>query len=114
MNTYTSFEFYSDQYKGSVLNSSLFDKYALKASYAINAYTYGKIQTVTDDIEMATCEVAEILYKSELAGGEIVSESVGSWSKTFRADKSMKKDIMNVLFIYLGNSGLLYAGVPYV
>ncbi len=47
------------------------------------------------------------------SGGEVQSETLGQWTKTYRTDsKSRDRRLLSLLRQYLGETGLLYRGWP--
>lgn len=126
MESYITYEYYTDTYKGSVIPSTSFDRVGLKASYQIDLFILGKDFTnyngvdYTDNVKMATCSIAEILYNQDTftnnsIGGAVTSESIGDYSRSFSNQEQItaetKKRIDRELSTYLGMTGLLYRGI---
>lgn len=134
MTKYTNYEFYTNTYKGNMPESD-FDKLVIRASYEVqNAIMGRNITDYEDEVQLATCSVADILYKieqieqnkSKLASSAkedrvIASESVADLSKTFAnatkmADldleiSNLKTKIIEEIRMYLLHTGLLYRGI---
>ncbi len=62
-----------------------------------------------DDAFACICAVAEELYLQK--GGNIKSETIDGYSVTFAEDKGGRQKLINIASLYLGQSGILYAGV---
>ncbi|HBG7746641.1 TPA: hypothetical protein KRE80_002143 [Clostridioides difficile] len=110
MNMYIDYEFYSTL--GGEIPQGKFNKYAIRATKYIDYNTFNRIEEVTEEIKIATCEIADLIYKSNLEGDkEIQSESIGSHSVTYTANnKTLEQKAYDILKMYL-DSDLLYRGV---
>ena len=98
---YADYEYYKDTYLGTAIKEADFPRLALRASSFLDYYTQGRAaQNVDlDALKMACCAVAEqyqyvdtaqsLAQKSLTASletdGELQSQTVGSWSKTYRS-----------------------------
>lgn len=129
MRQYTNYEFYKDTYKGNMPESD-FDKLVIRASYEVRKNIFNRdIKGYEDEVQLATCSVADVLYKIEqletkknttISGKTLKSESVGDYSRTFETSSvndietqisSQKSKITEELTKYLLATGLLYRGV---
>lgn len=134
MKTYTNYEFYKDTYKGNMPKSD-FDKLVIRASYEVQKNIFNRdITGYEDEVQLATCSVADILLKIEqleqnklkLASGAkedkvIASESVADLSRTYANTTKLmdldleisnqKSKIIEAIRVYLLDTGLLYRGV---
>lgn len=136
--SYADYVFYKNEYYGQVIEEADFPRLALRASSFIDYYTQGRAAKNPDlaALKMACCALAEqyqlmetarqIANKSLFAalesdGGEVQSETVGSWSKTFRgsgdtaasvlsAAQSGQTELVSILRQYLAGTGMLYRG----
>ena len=100
---YADYTFYTDTYKGNSIPQADFDRLILRASSYLDKVYNGTI-TVTDNIKMAACAVAEAWQTNE-QGGDVVSQSVGSWSKSFqKTTKSDNTRLFEAAQFYLGNA----------
>ncbi|EOY7425819.1 TPA: hypothetical protein KOS69_003207 [Clostridioides difficile] len=110
MKTYIDYEFYKSL--GGKIPQGSFDRYAIRATKYVDYNTFNRIEEVTEEIKLATCEVADLIYKSNLEGDrEIQSESVGSHSVTYStSNKTIEQKAYDILKMYL-DSDLLYRGV---
>lgn len=129
MKTYTDYAFYNNTYKGDMPEDD-FEKLVLRASYEIRRNIFNRdITGYEEEVQMATCSVADILYKIEtlenkknaaISDKKLKSESVGDYSRTFESvdvsdietqisnqEEKIKEEIRK----YLLDTGLLYRGV---
>ena len=135
---YADYDFYKAEYMGTDIEESDFPRLALRASAYLDYYTQGRAAKNAEStaLKMACCAVAEQYQAIDAAqtlankslsaalsdsGGELQSQIVGSWSKTYRsggesavqaaaAAESVKNGLANAAAIYLANTGLLYRG----
>lgn len=135
---YADFYFYTDEYFGMSIDVFDFDRLAIRASSYLDYYTQGRAAKHPDLIElkMACCalseqykiiEQAQALATKNLAsamesdGGEVQSETVGSWSKSYRSGgdsagsatavaANAQASLAAVARQYLSGTGLLYRG----
>lgn len=135
---YADFDFYANEYYGQSVNESSFHRLAIRASSYLDYYTQGRAakNPGLKELKMACCAVAEqyqiIEQAHEMArkrlaeslksdGGEVQSESVGSWSKTFRSAgdsagsaasvaANAQASLAAVARQYLAGTGLIYRG----
>ena len=140
---YADYTFYTDTYLGTVIGEADFPRLSSRASEFLDYYTHGRAATVTDAdtltlLGKATCSIAEAMqaYEQERAlaakavgsalaatGGEVKSETVGSWSQSYataadyikggnaaEAVKQARLAYASIAREYLANTGLLYRG----
>ncbi len=129
MTNYTDYDFYKNTYKGDMPETD-FNKVIVRASYEVQKNIFNRdIKDYEDEVQMATCSVADILLKVEqlenkkdtiLSNNNIKSESVGDYSRTFDTLEidnvdveisNQKEKIKEELRRYLLHTGLLYRGV---
>ena len=129
MKIYTDYDFYSNTYKGDMPEEK-FDKLVIGASYEVQKNIFNRdITGYEDEVQLATCSVADILQKIEnletkkkttILDKTIKSESVGDYSRTFDNSSvtdidveisNQKEKIKEELRKYLLNTGLLFRGV---
>ncbi len=115
---YADLTFYKGTYQGSAIPDAVFPYWATQASDRINALTFGRATSSLEEpnltqLKMATCAVADVLYKLDTAGGIVESEKVGSFSRTMKvpANDSEDKRVRAAATLYLGRTGLMYRGV---
>lgn len=135
---YVDFDYYKSTYGGSLVTSTDFNKYELKARIVMDNYTLKEKLTIkllegskyVDNIKMAMCEIIDNLFRTDelikkstqadnaFALG-ITSESVKDHSVSFDS-KSLKSNEIkaqsqnenyNLMKNYLGITGLLYRGL---
>lgn len=135
---YADYEYYTTIYLGTTIQEADFSRLALRASSFLDYYTQGRaaLNSELDALKMACCAVAEeyqtidtakLLAQKELStallteGGELQSQSVGSWLKTYRSagdsashaidSASTAQAVLSAAANqYLAWTGLLYRG----
>lgn len=136
---YADYEYYTAAYLGTAIQKADFPRLSLRASSFLDYYTQGRAarNSELDVLKMACCAVAEQYQSIDLArqaalnalknsakageAGELQSQSVGSWSKTYRsggesaqqaatAAQAAKASLASVAAQYLAGTGLLYRG----
>ena len=136
---YADYGYYITTYLGTVIQEADFPRLALRASSFLDYYTQGRAapNQDMDALKMACCAVAEQYQSIDLArqaalnalknstnagaAGELQSQSVGSWSKTYRgggesaqqattAAQAAQAHLASVAAQYLSSTGLLYRG----
>ena len=136
---YADYEYYKDTYLGTAIQEADFPCLALRASSFLDYYTQGRAGQNQDlnAVKMACCALAEQYQSIDLArqaalhalqnsanageAGELQSQSVGSWSKTYRsggesaqqattAAQAAQASLASVAAQYLSSTGLLYRG----
>ena len=134
MTNYTDYDFYKNAYKGDMPKSD-FDRMVMRASAEISKSIFNRdIKDYEDEVQLATCSVADILLKIEKLEARkdklvssnsidkiVSSESVGDLSRTFANTSSLndleeeisnqKNKILEEIGLYLIHTGLLYRGV---
>lgn len=128
MKIYTNYYFYKNTYMGNMSEND-FDKQVIGASYEVQKNIFDRdITGYEDEVQLATCSVADILYKIEqleskktttMSDKTLKSESVGDYSRTFDTSSvsdieleisNQNKKIKEEIKKYLLNTGLLYRG----
>lgn len=133
---YADYSFYKDVYLGAAIEEPDFDQLAERASRYIDYLTRGKAKNYSadDSVKLACCALAEQFQTMEDAqrmaktalsssqgGAELQSQSVGSWSKTYRsagdsakqaagAVQAVRTSLFPTAQQYLSHTGLLYRG----
>lgn len=136
--SYADYEFYIGEYFGKAIGEADFPRLSLRASSFLDYYTQGRATDHPDmpELKMACCALAEqyqlidaaqeLANKSIAAGaasdsGEVQSETVGSWSKSYRsggdsaysalsATANAQVSLSAIARQYLAGTGLLYRG----
>lgn len=105
--------FYQNEYGGKV-NANDFKRLLVQARATLNYYTFNRASDSNESVKYTLCELVDYLKELENKGGkEIVSEKVSTHSVTY-ADKeniSASKKKKEIIYKYLGHTGLLYRGV---
>lgn len=134
---YADYEYYTTTYLGAAIKEDDFPRLALRASSFLDYYTQGRAakNSDLDALKMACCAVAEqyqyidtaqaLAQKSLSASlesdGELQSQTVGSWSKTYRSGgdsaqqalssvQTAQATLSSIAQQYLDGTGLLYRG----
>lgn len=135
---YADYEYYINTYMGTAIQAAEFPRLALRASSFLDYYTQGRAARAAglDAVKMACCALAEqyqaidaanALMQKSLAfslssgGGELQSQTVGSWSRTYRSGgesaaqasasaKAARDGLVDAANMYLSQTGLLYRG----
>lgn len=134
MTNYTDYDFYKNTYKGDMPESD-FNKIVIRASAEVRRNIFDRdITNYENEIQMATCSVADILFKiekleenktklvsSEKADRIVSSEQVADLHRTFanitniedleKEISNQKNKIKEEIRLYLLHTGLLYRGV---
>ena len=136
---YADYAYYTTAYLGTTIGEADFPLLSLRASSYLDYYTQGRAgeNPDLDALKMACCAVAEQMQLADIAQetatkslsaslssagpGELQSQSVGSWSKTYRsggesaqqaltAAQTAKAALASAANQYLAGTGLLYRG----
>lgn len=135
---YADYEYYTTTYFGQTISEAEFPRLSLRASSFLDYYTQGRAaqNAGLEAVKMACCALSEQYQLMETAqqaaskslstaleasGGEVQSETVGSWSKSFRssgdtaasvlaAAKTGQASLASIAAQYLAGTGLLYRG----
>lgn len=125
MTNYTDYNFYVSKYKGDMPQDD-FDKLVIRASAEVRKNIFNRtILGYEEEVQMATCSVADILKQIESLNKKddnetVKSESVGDYSRTYTSITPAEKDvkisnlkskISEEIRMYLLDTGLLYRGV---
>ena len=120
---YAEYDFYLNDYKGSVIpDAPSYDRAAVEASAYIDYITHNGTmddilpESVMVKVKLAQCAVADVCYRQaqDDVANVVSSESVGNHSVTYAAKASYKqRDIekCSKAKIYLRGTGLLYGGL---
>lgn len=132
---YADYDYYCNEYFGNSIKEADFQRLALHASQYIDYITRGRARADIEEVKMCCCALAEqqqtIETAKELAraslsagaagGAEVQSETVGSWSRSYRStgeiaqavaeiEENGKTAQLDIARRYLTNTGLLYRG----
>lgn len=111
---YADYTFYTERYFGTAISESDFPRLSLKASQFLDYYTMNRAKdyTIDDAVKYACCAVAEAYLTAEQAQGKrgILSESVGSYSVSYRDIQESNDALSAAAKQHLAFTGLLYRG----
>lgn len=130
---YADYEYYVASYLGSVIPEDAFAAVAMRASRFLDYYTMNRAKDNADmeEVKMACCALAEeyhtiftaqkLSQQAAEATGEMQSQTVGSYSVTYRSAGDAAKTMAElsaqargrlaaVAREYLAHTGLLYRG----
>ena len=134
---YADFEYYSNTYLGTAIEYNDFSRLSLRASAFLDYYTQGRAakNAELDALKMCCCAIAEQYQYIDTAkalaqksitsslenNGELQSQTVGSWSKTYRSGGDSAQQALSsvqaaqsaltaIAQQYLAGTGLLYRG----
>ena len=111
---YADFAYYTGVYCGTMAEAD-FNRLSRAASAHIDALTFGRAASVTDEgtkakLQDACCAVADVLLVEE-RGGEVASATNDGYSETYvTSGKSAARRRYEAAALYLANTGLMYAG----
>ena len=128
---YTSYTYYESGYlmgRDPKLSEDEFPLWEKQAERVLSQYTFSRLASnfglITDEVKDCTCELAELLYQADKSaqqaveqGGILQSYSNDGESGTFDLSQSTfteegkAKKTREIIYRYLGNTGLLYTGV---
>lgn len=110
------YEYYTEIYGGTQILEKDWLRISQKAEQRLNSYTFGRLpdewegESWCDRAKCAVCEMTEILYADEKRSGKS-SENTDGYSVSYDTEKSLGSTLYDVVRVYLGDTGLLYAGV---
>jgi hypothetical protein len=134
---YADFEYYANTYLGTAIEYNDFSRLSLRASAFLDYYTQGRAakNAKLDALKMCCCAIAEQYQYIDTAkalaqksitsslenNGELQSQTVGSWSKTYRSGGDSAQQALSsvqaaqsaltaIAQQYLAGTGLLYRG----
>ena len=119
---YADYDFYLNDYKGSVIpDASAYDRVAVEASAFLDYVTHNHIKDLTDEmmvkVKLAQCAIADVCYKQEKddVANVVSSESVGNHSVSYAVSKvsfrQRELEKYTKAKVYLRGTGLLYRGL---
>ncbi len=100
---------------GGKLGNTDFDRFSYRAESELNSTTFDRIKSLLPIPEcVKRCEFELILYLSQNAKGgdaaSISSVSNDGYSISYGNSKSAEQVIYDIIYTYLGNTGLMYCG----
>lgn len=110
------YSFYTDTYGGKRIPQNDWLRISQKAEQRLDSFTFGRCsgdwegESWCNQAKCAVCEMAEIIQADEKRGGK-TSENTDGYSVSYDTGKSLGSTLYDVVQAYLGDTGLLYAGV---
>lgn len=100
------YTFYTETY-GGTLPEDVFSRLAKRSEYYVKKLV-SKYDAEAEAIQMAICAVADAMNQNE-TGGQVASESVGSWSRTFvqNESKTGEKLLYDAAMLYLDGTAFV-------
>ena len=102
------YEYYTEIYGGTKLAEKDWQRISQKAEQRLDSD--GEEKDWCDRAKCAVCEMSEILYADEKRNGK-TSENTDGYSVSYDTGVSLNSLLYSIVQVYLGNTGLLYAGV---
>ncbi len=133
---YADYDYYTKTYMGNAIAEEEYPRLATRAAKYLDYITMGRAEKNAglEAVKMCACALAEQYKTIEAANSlslqslqagtedtaEVQSESVGSWSRSYRsggdsaqsasnAAQTARAALMDTALMYLGNTGLLRA-----
>lgn len=106
---YADYSYYEKEYGGKNVDSTTFGRFIKRASFYIDRITGGRVpNSPPESVKMAACAVVDAMFINE-QGGELASQSVGSWSKSYASKKAKSNEqrIYDAAMQFLSGSGLI-------
>lgn len=110
------YSFYTDTYGGSRIPEDDWKRISQKAERRLDSFTFGLCsgdwegESWCSRAKCAVCEMSEILYADEKRNGK-TSENTDGYVVSYDTGSSLSGTLYDVAQVYLGDTGLLYAGV---
>lgn len=110
------YSYYIRTYGGTDISENEWNRVSQKAEQRLNSYTFGRLSSPWNDsewserISCAICEMSELIYADEKRAGK-ASENNDGYSVSYETEKPLEVSLYDVARVYLGDTGLLYAGV---
>ena len=110
------YSFYADTYGGGRISQDDWKRISQKAEQRLDSFTSGHCsgdwegESWCNRAKCAVCEMSEILYADEMRNGK-ASENTDGYAVSYDTGSSLSGTLYDVAQVYLGDTGLLYAGV---
>lgn len=106
---YADYTYYLSVYRGKEISEEDYPRLSARACAYLDSISVSATHPEEDVVKMASCAVAEAWQRNE-EGGEVVSQSVGSWSRTFATSGRTKSGaLLEAARMYLEPAGLMRA-----
>ena len=98
------YNFYIETY-GGTLPKEIFDRLAKRSEHYVKKLVTTKYDARAEAIQLASCAVVDAANHNE-TGGQVASESVGSWSRTFfqNESKTGESALYDAAMLYLNGT----------
>ena len=110
------YSFYTDTYGGTNISEKEWRRLSQKAIQRLRQFTYCRLpddwsgEPYANQASCAVCEMAELLLVQEESSGK-ASESTDGYSVSYvGSGGEAGQSLYDIARVYLGNTGLLYAG----
>lgn len=101
------YDYYINTYLGNTISSDDFPRLAARATAYLRGISCAAEHPDDEAVKMAVCAVAEAWQRNE-EGGEIISQSVGSWSRTYASTGRSKDSVLlEAARLYLNPAGIM-------
>lgn len=110
------YSYYIGTYGGTDISENEWNRVSQKAEQRLNSYTFGLLSSPWNDsewserISCAICEMSELIYAAEKSAGKVFENNDG-YSVSYTDKSLLEPSLYNIACVYLGDTGLLYAGV---
>lgn len=107
-----TYDDYKNVYGGTIIPSTRFTGYAMRADAYVNYITQGQSDTKTeyaDKVKLAICAAADAIFKTE--GKEFVTSESASGVSASYDTKAISKLKRESIKPYLASTGMMYSGV---
>lgn len=110
------YKFYTDTYGGTNISEADWKRLSQKVIQRLRQFTFDRLpddwtgDPWENQANCAVCEMAELIQADEKRSGK-TSENTDGYSVSYDTGKSLSGMLYDVAKVYLGNTGLLYAGV---
>ena len=105
------FDYYQNVFLGSEITSRKdFDRLQRRAAAYIERITFGRIETMTESVKCAVCNVCEVLKRRSARSG-IKSEQNDGYSVTYKDSFQSESDNLYLAASVFVPSELLYRGI---
>lgn len=130
---YADYSYYETGYllgRSPVVSEEDFPFFEKQAEKELDKYTFGRLRAdeslVSDNVKDCACAITELIYKADNASSAADSQGLSgplvSWSNDGESGSvdlsnsvytatGKQEEIRRLVFLYLGNTGLLYQGV---
>jgi hypothetical protein len=105
--------YFNDFCKGqnSVLSAEKFEVYKSRAARFLTGICIeDDAKDFEEEMRDAVCAIAEKLFEMNMQGN-IKNENIDGYSVTYTETEKAEAELLKVATLYLGKSGMLYAGV---